>query len=126
MGSIEGGNRMRKSWNDMTIREFQTSLASSSPTPGGGTAAAIALGQASALAMMVCKLTLNNEKWKSGWEKAEQIHSIATVTMERAFELADEDSDAFDVFFSHWIKRKQAFTKQQVLKYLYCAWISFV
>lgn len=96
MGSIEGGNRMRKSWNDMTIREFQTSLASSSPTPGGGTAAAIALGQASALAMMVSKLTLNDEKWKSGWEKAEQIHSIATVTMERAFELADEDSDAFD------------------------------
>lgn len=87
---------MRKSWNDMTLREFQTSLASSSPTPGGGTAAAIALGQASALTMMVCKLTLNSVKWKSGWEKAEQLHSIATVTMDRAFELADEDSDAFD------------------------------
>ena len=33
-------------WMDMTLREYQAALASSSPTPGGGTAAAVALGQA--------------------------------------------------------------------------------
>ena len=36
-------------WSDMTLREFQAALASSAPTPGGGTAAAVALGQAASL-----------------------------------------------------------------------------
>ena len=36
-------------WAAMSLREFQAALASSSPTPGGGTAAAVALGQAAAL-----------------------------------------------------------------------------
>ena len=51
-------------WMDMSVREFQAALASSSPTPGGGTAAAVSLGQAAALAVMVCDLTLGKEKWE--------------------------------------------------------------
>ncbi len=43
-------------WSEMSLREFQTALASSSPTPGGGTAAAVALGQAAALSCMVADL----------------------------------------------------------------------
>ncbi len=87
---------MKKPWMEMSLRDFQSALASSSPTPGGGTAAAVALGQASALAVMVCDLTLGNEKWKEGWVVAETIMSNAITTMSRASELADEDSDAFD------------------------------
>jgi formiminotetrahydrofolate cyclodeaminase len=61
---------MTTRWLDMTLRDFQSALASSSPTPGGGTAAAIALGQASALTLMVSDLTLGKEKWKDGWPSA--------------------------------------------------------
>ena len=80
----------------MTVRDFQTALASSSPTPGGGTAAAIALGQASALTVMVCDLTIGKEKWQDGWNIAEEAMRLSVKIMSRAGELADEDSDAFD------------------------------
>lgn len=83
-------------WMDMTLREYQAALASSSPTPGGGTAAAIALGQASALSIMVCDLTLGREKWKEGWSHAESTQLLAIPMLNRSGELAQADSDAFD------------------------------
>lgn len=87
---------MKTPWMEMTVRDFQAALASSSPTPGGGTAAAIALGQASALSIMVCDLTIGKEKWKEGWKSAEQALQKSVRIMSRAGELADEDSAAFD------------------------------
>nr|ADD92932.1 methenyl tetrahydrofolate cyclohydrolase [uncultured archaeon MedDCM-OCT-S04-C14] len=83
-------------WADMTLREFQAALASSSPTPGGGTASAVALGQAASLSIMVCDLTLGNEKWQDGWAIAEQIQTMAIPMMGRSNKLATEDSQAFD------------------------------
>ena len=86
---------MKTPWMEMTVRDFQTALASSSPTPGGGTAA-ITLGQASALTVMVCDLTIGKEKWQDGWKIAEEAMLLSVKIMRRAGELADEDSDAFD------------------------------
>ena len=94
MGLGTGGQRMN--WASMSLREFQAALASSSPTPGGGTASAVALGQAAALSIMVCDLTLGKEKWADGWAIAEEIQSMAIPMMERSNVLATEDSDAFD------------------------------
>ena len=87
---------MKTPWMEMTVRDFQAALASSSPTPGGGTAAAIALGQASALTVMVCDLTIGKEKWQEGWDIAEEAMLLSVKIMSRAGDLADEDSDAFD------------------------------
>ena len=50
-------------WANTTLKDFQSALASSDPTPGGGSAAAVALGQAAALAKMVADLTLGNDKY---------------------------------------------------------------
>ena len=83
-------------WADLTLREFQAALSSSSPTPGGGTASAVALGQAASLSIMVCDLTLANEKWQDGWAIAEQIQTMAIPMMGRSNKLATEDSQAFD------------------------------
>ena len=94
MGFARGGELMN--WMDMTLREFQDALASSDPTPGGGTAAAVALGQATALTRMVAQLTLGKEKWQEGWIAAEKAEEIAQRTYLRAGELAQLDSDAFD------------------------------
>lgn len=80
----------------MTLLEFQKALASKSPTPGGGTASAVALGQSAALVAMVSNLTIGNEKWKEGWQVSESALKIAKITMEEAATLATEDSDAFD------------------------------
>ena len=67
---------MKTPWMEMTVRDFQAALASSSPTPRRGTAAAIALGQASALTVMVADLTLGKEKWQDGWGISEKSVAI--------------------------------------------------
>jgi len=83
-------------WSEMSLREFQTALASSSPTPGGGTAAAVSLGQAAALSCMVADLTLGKEKWESGWKIAEKTQQCAIGMFSRALDLATDDSRSFD------------------------------
>ena len=101
-------------WMDMTVREFQAALASSSPTPGGGTAAAVSLGQAASLAIMVCDLTIGKEKWQAGWEIAESTQKLAIPMINRSGELATEDSDAFDeVMASFGLAKSTDEEKQQ-------------
>jgi methenyltetrahydrofolate cyclohydrolase len=99
---------MKTPWMEMTVREFQSALASSSPTPGGGTAAAISLGQAAALTCMVADLTMGNEKWKSGWDVAEKSAMLAVSMLTRAGQLADDDSDSFDAVMDSFKLPKQS------------------
>jgi formiminotetrahydrofolate cyclodeaminase len=94
MGNRKGVVKM--TFMDMTLSEFQSVLASENPTPGGGTASAVALGQAGALACMVAKLTLGSNKWETGWPIANETLTIANPILERAGQLAKEDSEAFD------------------------------
>jgi formiminotetrahydrofolate cyclodeaminase len=83
-------------WMEMSLRDFQSALASSSPTPGGGTASAIALGQAAALTCMVADLTIGKEKWKEGWSCAEKAQSVAISIFTKSGQLAKDDSDSFE------------------------------
>ena len=48
-------------------------IASDSPTPGGGTVAALTLSHANSLAMMVARLTLGKSKWENGQEIASEV-----------------------------------------------------
>ena len=71
-------------------------IASSSPTPGGGSVAALTLAHAHALGMMVSRLTLGKEKWSDGQTFAAEVIESSTVGIERALLLSDEDASAFD------------------------------
>ena len=84
------------SWADKTLREFQDALASSDPTPGGGSAAGVALGQAAALSLMVSDLTLAKESFMDGWDISERVKIVAIPMLEQGLDLATEDSKAFD------------------------------
>lgn len=101
-------------WMDMTLRDFQASLASSSPTPGGGTAAAIALGQAAALTCMVADLTIDKEKWQDGWQIAQDAQNVAVPIMSRSGELATEDSDSFDAVMGCFKMPKETDEEKEV------------
>ena len=90
----EGGKPM--TWADVSLRDFQDALASSAPTPGGGSAAGVALGQAAALAVMVSDLTLGNETFGEGWAISEQVKVVAIPMLDDGLNLATEDSEAFD------------------------------
>jgi len=99
---------------DMTLSEFQSVLASENPTPGGGTASAVALGQAGALACMVAKLTLGSNKWETGWPIANETLTIANPILERAGQLAKEDSEAFDAVMESYRMPKSTVEEKEV------------
>ena len=84
------------SWAKKTLKEFQDALASDAPTPGGGSAVGGALGQAAALSIMVCDLTLTSEKYKDGWSISESVKEIATPLLILGLDLSLRDSEAFD------------------------------
>ena len=83
-------------WTKLSVKEFQNALKSSDPTPGGGSAAGVALGQAAALSVMVSDLTLAKESMKEGWEIADRVKSVAIPMLDEGLVLATEDSEAFD------------------------------
>ncbi len=93
---------MMEDYARMTVKEFQTALSSSSPTPGGGSAAAITLGNAAALTCMVCDLTISKEKWKEGWEDAEKIQLLAIPLFHDSLELANKDAESFEDVMKSW------------------------
>ena len=93
---------MDDDYSRMTVKEFLTALSSSSPTPGGGSAAAISLGNAAALTCMVCDLTISKEKWKDSWEIIEKIQSIAAPIFLDSFELANNDAISFNNVMDAW------------------------
>ena len=84
------------SFSNMRVDEFLSALASPSPTPGGGTAAAIAGAMGTALLMMVAGL----EKTKSNTadEKAALMAAAGGLKPIRArlMLLADDDAASFD------------------------------
>lgn len=81
---------------DLSVSDFLSALSSSSPTPGGGTASAIAGAMGASLLLMVSGL----DKSKSGTEEERMLLGDAKRALvplcTRLVELADADSEAFD------------------------------
>ena len=79
-----------------TVSRFLDELASASPTPGGGSAAALAGALGSALSSMVCNLTIGKKKYeavqaemKQVLRKSEELRGLFTA-------MIDRDADAFN------------------------------
>ena len=72
------------------------SIGSESPTPGGGTVAALTLAHAHSLAAMVSRLTVGKNKWQEGHLISNLIIDSSIEFLDRAISLAKEDSLAFD------------------------------
>ena len=81
-------------WADTTLTDFEAAVKSSDPTPGGGTVAAVALGQAAALLSMVADLTLSSDRWSDAHQAAHDAKAAAAAVMPRASHLADADAHA--------------------------------
>lgn len=83
-------------YDAMTLGDYRDALASGDPTPGGGTAAAVALAQGAALTQMVCNLTLGREKWADGHEAANTALEVSEPLLTEGHTLAALDATAFD------------------------------
>ena len=76
------------------------SIASSDPTPGGGSVAALSLAHAHSLSLMVARLTLAKEKWVEGHDAAKATIELSEPALEEAILLAISDSEAFESVMS--------------------------
>jgi formiminotetrahydrofolate cyclodeaminase len=94
MGNQKGG-LMNDGYMDVL-----RSIASSEPTPGGGSVAALSLAHAHSLSLMVARLTLAKEKWVEGHDAAKATIELSEPALEEAILLAISDSEAFESVMS--------------------------
>lgn len=87
---------------EMTLAGFLEALASKSPTPGGGAAAAVTLAQAAALGSMVIAYTEGKPKWSA--HAALHAHAATFLSQVRleAMALADRDASAYRALNALW------------------------
>jgi glutamate formiminotransferase/formiminotetrahydrofolate cyclodeaminase len=78
------------------VDEFISKLASGTPTPGGGSSAALALSQGFALLSMVSNLTLKRKKYQEHWPAVQPLLSDMSEKLSRALELIDLDARAYE------------------------------
>lgn len=84
-------------YSKTTIADFLGNLGSASPTPGGGTAAALTGALASSLCSMVASLTLGRERFKDAWPEMETALKKSQALTETLVDLMDRDAAAFDL-----------------------------
>jgi methenyltetrahydrofolate cyclohydrolase len=80
---------------DDTLRTFLDSLASAEPTPGGGSAAALAGAIAASLVSMVCNLTLGKRRYRDTTLRLTDVLARAEGCRERLRILAQDDARVY-------------------------------
>ncbi len=86
---------MTDTLQEQTIATFLDTLASKSPTPGGGSVAAVNGAIAAGLVSMVCSITLGKKKPPENKETVESIHAQAEALRHELQELAQADVEVF-------------------------------
>ncbi|ACX52387.1 Methenyltetrahydrofolate cyclohydrolase [Ammonifex degensii KC4] len=83
---------------DWSLGQFLKEAASSSPTPGGGSVAALTGALAASMAAMVANLTLGKEKFQEVAPDMERIRREAEETLEAMGKLMEADMEAFNTY----------------------------
>ncbi|EGO65891.1 cyclodeaminase/cyclohydrolase family protein [Acetonema longum] len=81
---------------DKTVQGFITELASDSSAPGGGSVAALSASLGGALAIMVCRLTVNSEKHAAVHTEMAAVLNQAQAVTASLTRYIDEDTQAFN------------------------------
>ncbi|HHX27845.1 MAG: cyclodeaminase/cyclohydrolase family protein [Bacillota bacterium] len=81
-----------------SLRDVLKVSASSEPTPGGGSIAAITAAFAASMVGMVCNLTIGKKRYKSVEEQVIRIRDRAMALMNRAEDLVEADMTVFGRF----------------------------
>ena len=81
---------------DLTVDGFAEAVASHSPAPGGGSAAALAGAVAAGLTAMVCRLSIGRDGVAATDAELARALERSETLRGRFLELVDEDTAAFD------------------------------
>jgi len=79
------------------LEPYLDKLASASPAPGGGAAAAVTVAQGLALLSMVCNLTIGKKKFSAVEDQAKDILEQLSTMRAEALSEAEADMSAFTV-----------------------------
>lgn len=93
---IEERFRMPKPIASMTVNDFTLELASSSPAPGGGSAAALAGALSAALSAMVAALTFEKKGFEEKKGEMEKAGAQAQEILKAQIRAIDDDTAAFN------------------------------
>jgi formiminotetrahydrofolate cyclodeaminase len=85
---------------EQTLRRFLDELASSAPTPGGGSAAAIMGAMGAALVSMVCRLTIGKKDYEPVEAAMRAALGEAEALRQRLTAMIAEDVEAFDALMA--------------------------
>jgi glutamate formiminotransferase/formiminotetrahydrofolate cyclodeaminase len=83
---------------ELGLPEFLGSVASSEPTPGGGSVSALAGSLASALGTMVARLTIGKKRYAEHEEEMRRVERSLEGLQGELFDLVSEDARAYDAF----------------------------
>lgn len=81
---------------DLSVESFLNELASDSPTPGGGSVAALGGALSAALTSMVSNLTIGKKKFEKVENEMRSIQLEAQSIYENLQDMIDEDAEAFN------------------------------
>ncbi|MCL2168682.1 MAG: cyclodeaminase/cyclohydrolase family protein [Defluviitaleaceae bacterium] len=81
---------------DLNVKDFAQKMASSDPTPGGGSAAALSGLVGIALVEMVANLTIGRKKYAEHDELMQSIIKEAKVLREKFLNAIDDDAKSYD------------------------------
>jgi formiminotetrahydrofolate cyclodeaminase len=85
---------------DQSLSQFLDNLASKSPTPGGGSIAALSGAMAAGLITMVCDLTIGRKQYADFEGEAQRLRERSEALRAELQQLAQADIDAFDHLFA--------------------------
>jgi methenyltetrahydrofolate cyclohydrolase len=85
---------------DKKIKNFLDTLASSSPTPGGGSAAALLGAMSAALLSMVGNLTIGKKQYQDVEEDIKKLLKRSESLRANFEELIEKDIEAFNQFMA--------------------------
>jgi methenyltetrahydrofolate cyclohydrolase len=81
---------------ELSIERFLDDLASSAPTPGGGSAAAVIGAMGAALVSMVCNVTIGKKGYEAVEHDLKAVRSESENVRRRLMAMVAEDVAAFD------------------------------
>ena len=97
-----------------SVQDFLNTLAGKSPTPGGGSVAALNGALGAALVSMVCNVTIGKKKYAAVEAQAQDILQKATALQAQLRALISDDAAAFDKVMAAFGLPKKTEAEKQV------------
>ena len=98
---------------DRSVRDFLEAVVSSTPTPGGGSVAALSGALSAALSRMVSALAIGKQGYENVEEELRQLESRGQELQERLLRLVDEDAAAYDAVVAAMRRPKTTETERE-------------